>query len=89
MELLIRDPDSVLDYSVDWSALLGDGETLVSASWLVPAGLTLVSESLASPVATVWLSGGTVGQVYRVTSRVVTSGGRQDDRSFTLVVMER
>lgn len=40
-------------------------------------------------VTTVWLMGGTSGQVYTVTNRITTNQGRTDDRSLTILVEER
>ena len=37
----------------------------------------------------VWLAGGVAVQSYTVTSRIVTFGGRTDDRSFTIQVKDR
>lgn len=36
-----------------------------------------------------WISGGTAGTTYRVTCRIVTAGGRTDDRSIFIKVKER
>jgi hypothetical protein len=37
----------------------------------------------------VWLSGGTVGERYTVTTRITTSAGRTDDRSIEIWVRQR
>lgn len=84
-----KDPDARLDYTVDWSSWLGASETISVATFIVPSGLTLESESSDTTSATVWLSGGTVGQLYVVTSRITTNEGRIDDRSILIVVEER
>lgn len=87
--MFIKDPDAVLDYGCDWSDWL-DGDTLSTSSWTIaPAGLTKVSDSLTATTTTVWLSGGTVSTVYTVTNRIVTAGGRTEDRSFEVVVGQR
>ena len=39
--------------------------------------------------ATVWLSGGQAGATYTVTNRIVTTGGRTDDRSIAIKVEDR
>lgn len=87
-----HDPDAKLDYSVDWSDWLAAGETIVSAAWTVPDGLTQgdpYAASATGTVATVWISGGTAGTEYVITCHVVTSAGREDDRSITLSCEER
>jgi hypothetical protein len=83
----IKDPDATLDYSLDFTEWL-EADTLASATWSAP-GLTVVSSSTTTTTATIWLSGGTVGQVYPVRCRVVTAGGRTDDRTFELAVTHR
>lgn len=89
MTIYTKDPDALLDYSVDWSSWLADGETLDTVEWIVEDGLTNAASSATGAVATIWLSGGTVGATYRVTCRVSTSAGRVDDRSFAVRVGER
>lgn len=86
-----HDPAAVLDYALDWSTWLADGETVTAATWVVPAGLTqsAPSPSHTGTSATIWVTGGTVGQSYRLTNHITTSQGRQDERSITLVVRDR
>lgn len=86
--MFAKDPEAVLDYAVDWSRWLA-GDEIVTSEWTVPSGLTKVSDSKTTTKATVWLSGGTVGQSYTVTNRITTTGGRTEERSFTIRVEER
>lgn len=84
-----KDPDAVLDYHLDWARWL-DGDSLVSSTWTAePAGITIDSHGLEGDLATVWLTGGTVGQAYRVTNHIVTAQGRADDRTLIVSVRER
>jgi hypothetical protein len=83
-----KDPDAILDYTVDWSRWLGT-DTILASQWTVPTGLTQVSSSNTSTSATVWLSGGTAGQAYTVTNRITTAGGRTDERSIVINVRDR
>lgn len=83
-----KDPNAVLDYTVDWTRWLA-GDQIATSEWLVPTGLTKMADTKAASSATVWLSGGTAGQSYTVTNRITTTGGRTEDRSFTLRVEER
>lgn len=79
-----KDPDATLDWIFDWNLWLGTTEIISSAEFIVDPGITVVATANTQKTATVWLSGGTEGQVYRVTCRVTTGEGRIDDRSFTL-----
>lgn len=83
-----KDPNAVLDYTIDWTRWLA-ADQIAASEWLVPAGLTKVGDSKTVSSATVWLSGGTAGQSYTVTNRITTTGGRTEDRSFTIRVEER
>lgn len=85
----IKDPSAQLDWQFNWSDWLDAGETILSASFIVDDGLTVDSTGHDDTVATVWVSGGTAGNVYRVTSRVMTSADRTDDRSINIRVTER
>ena len=84
-----KDPNAVLDYQVDWSAWLGLNETIVTSSWTTQLGITNDSTSHAGSVATIWLSGGTLGKEYLVSNRIVTSAGRQEVRSFRVAIVSR
>jgi hypothetical protein len=84
-----HDPDAVLDYTIDWSQWLGDGETIAASTWDVPAGLTEVDESETTTATSVRVSGGTAGTMYSVTNHIVTSTGQEDDRTIRLNVSER
>jgi hypothetical protein len=81
----IKDPDSVLDYTLDWSAWLGS-DTILTSSFLVDTGLTKKSDSKTTTTTTVWLSGGTAGTNYGVTNRITTVSGRTADRTFSVWV---
>jgi len=83
-----KDPDAVLDYAIDWSRWLGS-DTIQTSTWTVPPGLTEVTSSHTTTTATIWLSGGTAGETYTVTNRIVTAGGRTDERSIYLRVEQR
>jgi hypothetical protein len=83
-----KDPNAVLDYTIDWTRWLA-GDQIATSEWLVPTGLTKVADTKTASSATVWLSGGTAGQSYTVTNRITTTGGRTEDRSFTIRVEER
>jgi hypothetical protein len=84
-----KDPDAVLDWVWDWNEWLDEGETISASSFITSVGITVDSELNTTKTATVWLSGGTAGQVYQVTNRITTSSGRTDDRSITIRVTER
>jgi hypothetical protein len=81
------DPDAVLDYAIDWSNWLADGEAITAATWTV-SGATNDSSSVVDGVATVWLSAAT-GSTITATCRVQTDSGRTDERTLIIPVAER
>jgi len=89
----LKDPDAVLDYTVDWSGALVEGESLTSAEWLVSPqtenGLALITQSADGQSRTAMVSGGRPGEVYRLTNRVTTDHGRSYDRSFVIRIDQK
>lgn len=83
-----KDPNAVLDYSIDWTVWLGS-DTISTSAWTVPSGLTKDSDSKTTLITTAWLSGGTAGTDYIVTNRIVTAAGRTEDRSIAVYVRDR
>ena len=93
MTLLLKDPEAVLDYAVDWGAEYLGGDALTQSSWsVVPAeagGLTIVSNRFDLLNSSVQVGGGIAGRIYRLTNHVTTAEGREDSRSIMLRVETR
>ena len=85
MELRYKDPTATKDYVVKWQKRLV-ADTLATATFTVPAGLTKASESNTATDATVWLSGGTANESYKILCTVTTAGGRTDKYAFRLKI---
>lgn len=95
-----KDPDATLDYTFDWKASsngtgssdwLESGESISTATVTVPSGLTKDSQAVGSGAVTVWISGGTAGESYKVLCQITTdnSPARTDERSIIINVKER
>lgn len=82
-----KDPNSTLDYAIDWSRWLGT-DTIATVAWTLQSGITQASASNDTTTATIWLSGGTAGEDYLVTARITTSAGRQLDTSMLIKVRQ-
>ena len=82
-----KDPNSTIDFEVDWNLWL-NGDTVTTSAWEVPAALTIVSEGVTSNVTRAFLSGGATGADYLLTNRVTTPGGRIEDRSVLVQVRQ-
>ena len=86
----IKDPDAVLDYAFDWEEYwLESGETIASHTITVPTGITKDSDSELDGIVTVWLSGGTAESTYDVACEIVTTNGRTDERTISIICNER
>lgn len=91
-----KDPDAILDYPFDWSKWLAVvNDTIASVTWIIDASLAKVSSSFTSTVATIFVSGGVLAvapasyNVVPITCRIVTAGGRTEDRTITLRIKPR
>ena len=85
-----KDPDEVLDYSIDWTKRLESDDTIATSEWIVPEdGVSKDSDDFADTSTTIWLSGGVAGQTYSFTNRVTTAQGRTMDQSIRLKVKNR
>jgi hypothetical protein len=89
--LFMKDPRARLDIGVDWSEwLTHESATVSDSSWTVtPEGLTLDSATEVDGVTRVFVSGGTVGEIYTVRNTVHTDTGLIDSRSIRVVVRNR
>lgn len=94
MSYLLKDPDAVLDYRIDWGAdYLAAGELLAASEWsVVPdeaGGVSIAGDDFDASSSTVKAAGGVAGHVYSLVNRVTTAAGRVDDRSIVLRVEAR
>jgi hypothetical protein len=79
----VKDPDSNLFYSMDWSDWLAAGETIVSQTVTAPAGGELDVDSVTRTGAVIrWrVTGGVNRKNYVITVRIVTSANQTEERS--------
>jgi hypothetical protein len=85
----VKDPEAVLDYTLDWTAWLPSGDRIVALTASPETGIVVDSSNFTDTDTTVWVSGGTAGSSYDVTFHITTDGGREDDRSITLKITEK
>src|SRR3954451_17010434 len=88
MTLLLKDPDAVLDYSVDWGSEYLTGDLIADSGWTVepdePGGVTIVGNDFDATTALVKAAGGhgrealPAGQQHRP---AVGAGGQARDRA--------
>lgn len=70
-----KDPDEVLDYKLKWTARVGQ-DAIAASQWIVPSGMTSVSDSFTGDTTTIWLSGGLDGTAHSFVNKVTTESGR-------------
>ena len=99
-----KDPDEILDYSIDWSRFLGSA-TISSVTWYVDNadgdktelvasgpivyGIQLVSSTITDTVATARLGLGTDNIKYKIYCNITTSNGLIFERTVFLRVREK
>lgn len=99
-----KDPDEILDYSVDWSRFLGQGVNISSVEWYVDNesgektlleegqvvnGIQNVSETRTSAVATINLGLGTNNKEYKFHCRITDTTGSTAERTIKLRIRNR
>lgn len=93
MTLLLKDPDAVLDYEIDWGAEYLNGDLIAQSSWSVdpdePGGVAVAGSDFDATTSTVKAAGGVAGKIYRLVNQVMLQSGRVDDRSIVLRVEKR
>lgn len=97
-----KDPDEVLDYSVDWSRWLSTA-TITSVSWFVDDstgtktaigngqtvnGIQRISATTSGGVATIYLGLGTANQEYKFYCQITDSSGSTAERVIKLYVKD-
>ena len=80
-------PQDIVDFSEAWGNWLIGSDTIVSAAWAADSGLTILSSSLTPTTTTVFVSGGTAGQIYALRGAIATAAGRIEVRSALVYVL--
>lgn len=95
-----KQPAETLDYDIDFSQFLADGDTLVSVGdppvpspldvVVSPSGLTLAGTFVVDNGLTIkqWVSGGTNGSKYKVTITATSNTGRIKQVEFVVRVKD-
>jgi hypothetical protein len=90
-----KDPSATLDSTLDWTAWLqsaATADTIASAVWTVPNGITSTSQIKSLTTTTIWLTGGAVGsgkQIYKIQCVVTTANGRSESQSLELLIQSK
>ena len=90
-----QQPNERLDWDVDYSRWLPDGDSVQDAEAVVwrrsgeaQPPLRVVRVQFTQDVVKVWIAGGAHGSKWRVQVRSVTKGGRVKEAEFDLAIKE-
>lgn len=93
MSLFVKDPDSRIDYRVDWGADYLGANLIAASQWQIApqeaGGLTIAGSGHDGLSSLVTLTGGRSGQSYALTNRVTLTNGEIDERSIAIRVEQR
>jgi hypothetical protein len=83
-------PNSNLDYGFNWLARgwLDAGETITTSAWEATSGVTLSHQQNLLGITSVFVSGGTLGNIYKLVNTIttLTSNGLSRTDSRTLIL---
>jgi len=83
----VKDPGDAEYFGRDWTDRLEADETITTSTWASsPTGLTVGEDEIVGLITKVWLSGGTAEADYTATNHIVTSTGRELEKSFEVMV---
>lgn len=89
MDKFTQDPDETLDYDIDASALVTDGDSIIATTCSESTetlSLSVYNGDTSTPK--VWVSGGVHGETYQVTCRLTTNNGRIKEHDFKVKIKE-
>lgn len=86
-----KQPADHLDYDIDYSRWLPDGDAVTMAVAAVdpPGELAIDSVQITDQIVKAWASGGVDGGTYKITITASTSGGRIKETDFKIRVRDR
>lgn len=91
-----KDPAAELDYTFDWTAYLSPMLEIIVGTPVITIKnnnavntATLTHQSNTTTIVTAWIAGGTIGDTLSVNCKIVTQGGRTDDRTIYIKIKAR
>jgi len=86
---LCKDPSDVLDYTLDYTSLLQSDN--IASITVTGENVTIDSSSFSGRVVTIFVSGGTNGNIGIVKTKIITTNAtpRTFERSFRIKIEEK
>jgi hypothetical protein len=89
MESYTKQPTERLDYDIDFTAWLPNGDAIIStATSSAPAGLTIYVTDATTIIPKVWVAAGLDKKSYIVSVTVETNQGRTKEVNFKVKVKD-
>ncbi len=86
-------PDDRVDFDVDFSRWLTDGDTILTLDQadvdVTTSAATVDATTFTGTVVKVWLIGGVIGETAKVTVEITSVQGRTKEHCFKVRVRER
>jgi len=87
-----KDPQEVLDYGLDWSPRMTEGDTIIMHSATVTVGAVEVDDSYINnngTSTTTWLSGGVADEPCEINLQAKTAEGRVFEETLKIKIKNR
>ena len=92
-----KDSEAVLDYGISWKDWMPTDDSISSSTWTVstitgdsdPLAIDSSSFTGSTSKTVATISGGTDGNIYTLSNKIVTGDGRTDRRHFRVCVKAR
>jgi len=81
-----KGPDEVLDYSIDWSNRLDEGDSVTSATWTYAFTGIVTGQSFTGTTTTVWLENGELDKTYVLSCEVETTNSRTMQQTVNITI---
>lgn len=88
-----KDPQSTLDYTIDWVDWLVQGDSLSTATWAFEtivgeSSLVITQQLLSGTKAIAWIRGGSLNGKYKLINTIQTAQGRIDQRTIVISIKD-
>lgn len=77
----------VRNYTFDWSAFLGDSDTILTSD-VTADGATITNDANDATTVTFTVSGGTSGTTAEITNTITTAAGLTESETYALVISD-
>lgn len=87
LKVFNKQPGDHLDYDIDLTEWLPEGDHIQSVDVITPSGIELVSHVIQGMIVKLWIRGGTDGETYKFTVHV-NAINRVKEVDFMMVVTD-